>query len=148
MQLQRAAPSARSHSLRRSSRPLKVLSPRISRNGPVSCASSQPAASLRKRSSAGLKPSLMSSPVTLSEKRRRYGAAADARREALALPGGCPEERRAGAGTLEIQLHVVLPGEADAPVQLQGVGRTSEVRLAAVALGDGRSFGEFLGTLV
>ena len=38
------------------------------------------------------------------------------------------------ARPLEVQVHVVLPGEAHAAVDLEGLGRRKEVGLRAVAL--------------
>ena len=59
------------------------------------------------------------------------------------MVGGVAEQQLGAFGPLEVQVSRVLPGEADAAVDLNVLCRSVEVRLRAVALGerrDGRKF--------
>src|SRR5262249_42215701 len=59
---------------------------------------------------------------------------ADALGEELAVVGGVAEEDLGGLGALEVEVRVVLPGEPDAAVDLDVLGRRVEVRVRAVGL--------------
>ena len=63
---------------------------------------------------------------------------ADALGEQLAVVGGVAEEQLGRLGPLEVQVGRVLPGEADATVDLDVLGGGVEVRLRAVGLGQRR----------
>ena len=77
------------------------------------------------------------------------GAGSDAGeyREALPVVVLVAEEQLARLGPAEVQVRAVLPGEADAAVHLDGLGRHMEVRLGAVGLGDRRRHAEFFRDL-
>src|SRR5687767_5073306 len=62
----------------------------------------------------------------------------DALGEELAPVRGIAEQQLARLGALEVQVRRVLPGEADATVDLDVVGAGVEVRLRAVRLGERR----------
>src|SRR3954452_8030411 len=64
-----------------------------------------------------------------------YRSNTDALCEQLAVVGGVAEEQLGGLGPLEVEVGVVLPGEADAAVDLDVLGGGVEVRLRAVRLG-------------
>ena len=104
------------------------------------------AASLRKRSSAGVNPSFI--VVTPQNNRRGGFAQPQHAQQPLALPGGTAEQGGARARALEVQLHVVLPGVADATVQLDRTRGAIVEGIAAVALGDRGRLGQLLGALV
>ncbi len=58
--------------------------------------------------------------------------------QALAVVGRAAEQQLRGLRALEVQVGVVLPGEADAAVDLDVLGRRVQERLRAVGLGDAR----------
>src|SRR4051794_13232039 len=66
--------------------------------------------------------------------RRRLDA--DALGEQLAVIRGVAEEELGRLGPLEVQVGRMLPREADAAVDLDVLGRSMEVRLGAVRLGE------------
>ena len=61
---------------------------------------------------------------------------ADALGEQLAVVGRVTEEELRRLRPFEVQVRRVLPGEADATVDLDVLGRGVEVRLRAVGLGE------------
>src|SRR6476469_8268565 len=61
---------------------------------------------------------------------------ADALGEELAVVRGVTEQDLRALRTLEVQVRIVLPGEADAAVDLDVLGRGVEVRVRAVGLGE------------
>src|SRR5688572_3011294 len=56
----------------------------------------------------------------------------------LAVPGGVPEGDLRALRALEVEMHVVLPGEADSAVNLDAIAGRMAVRVGAVCLGHGR----------
>src|SRR5438132_9051666 len=71
----------------------------------------------------------------------------DALCEQLAVVRGVAEEDLRALRALEVEVRVVLPGEADAAVDLDVLGRTVEVRVGDVRLGQRRDHGELLVVL-
>src|SRR4029077_18177754 len=118
--------------------PLMLLSPRRSLNGPRSCPSSQAAASLLKRSSAGVNPSFIGAP---SKHRGRGCAEVQHLQNQFAVPRRAAQQCRARARALEVQVGIALPRESDAPVQLDRVRGAVIEGVAAIALGDGGRLG-------
>ncbi len=55
------------------------------------------------------------------------------------MVAGVAEEKLAGLGSLEVQVRVVFPGEADAAVHLNVLRGDVEVDLARVRLDQGRN---------
>src|SRR5207253_6107300 len=72
---------------------------------------------------------------------------ADALGQQLAVVGRVPEQELARLGPLEIQVGVVLPGEADAAVDLDVLGGGVEVGVRAVGLGQGGDDGQLVAVL-
>src|ERR1700722_20603667 len=66
------------------------------------------------------------------------GSDAGEGREAFPVVVLVAEKQLARLGPTEVQVRVMLPGEADAAVHLDGLGRDMEVRLGAVGLGERR----------
>src|SRR3546814_20454038 len=62
----------------------------------------------------------------------------------LAVVGGVTEEQLGALGPLEVQVGGVLPGEADAAMDLDVLGGGVEVRLGAVGLGQAGDRGELV----
>src|ERR1700733_8023519 len=60
----------------------------------------------------------------------------------LAVVGGVAQEELGGLGPLEVEVGRVLPGEPDAAVDLDVLGRRVEVGLGAVGLGEAGHHGE------
>jgi hypothetical protein len=73
-------------------------------------------------------------PHAIRYPRRGSRLQADPGSEPLAVVGAVAEEQLAGLGPLEVQVGVVLPGEADAAVDLDVLGGHVEVRLCGVGL--------------
>src|SRR5262245_47670382 len=59
-------------------------------------------------------------------------------RDELAVPGGVAEGHLGALGTLEVDVHVVLPREADAAVDLDALAGGVPVGVRDVGLGHGR----------
>src|SRR2546421_9939868 len=72
---------------------------------------------------------------------------ADALRQQLPVVGGVAEQDLRALRPLEVQVGVVLPGEADAAVDLDVLGGGVEVRVGAVRLGEARDDRELLVVL-
>ena len=67
----------------------------------------------------------------------QYGLEMNLLRHELAVVGGIAEGKFSVLGTLEVQVHVVFPGEADATVYLNAFARRVTVGITAVGLGHG-----------
>ena len=59
--------------------------------------------------------------------------------DAFAVPARVAEEGFGRLGALEVQVRVVLPGEADAAEDLDRVGSAAEVGVGARCLGENRT---------
>ena len=84
---------------------------------------------------AGVRPQIARLAVQEPEGPRQLNT--DALCQELAVVGRIPEQELRRLGPLEIQMGRVLPGEADAAVDLDVLRRGVEVRLGAVGLGTG-----------
>src|SRR5690606_24712796 len=78
--------------------------------------------------------------------RRGGGRRSDAQPlgEQLPVVGGVAEEQLGRLGPLEVEVGRVLPGEADAAVDLDVLGGGVEVRLRAVGLGEAGHLGQLV----
>src|SRR5712692_4672698 len=77
----------------------------------------------------------------------RLGSDADALRDQLSVVRRVTEEDLGTLGSLEVEVRVVLPREADAAVDLDVLGGGLEVRVGAVRLGETRHHRQLLVVL-
>src|SRR5215510_14778087 len=75
--------------------------------------------------------------TTLPERPRSLMSSSDPDqlRDALAVPGRIAQEIFGPLRALQVQMHVVLPGEADSTVDLERIRGALEVGLGAIRLG-------------